>query len=186
MAPELDDYPIDRLSPSSCAPLLRRRTSSKSSWTSGLWRWPRLAWRTATWPASARSRSSSPGSWGVESGRPSLMTLTISWVRLRAERRLQRVTIATKAQSLARFFDFLIRRYQGDIHALTGVVVTQPIDEFNSPAKGDHGAGRVPPPEEDVLTLFARWREALPGTRKYLPARVTTWPPLCGDGPDCG
>ena len=89
---------------------------------------------------------------------------------LRAERRLQRVTIATKAQSLARFFDFLIQRYQGDIHALTGVVVTQPIDEFNRPAKGDHGAGRVPPPEEDVLTLFGRWREALPGTRKYLPA----------------
>ena len=105
---------------------------------------------------------------------------------LRVERRQQRVTIATKAQALARFFDFLISRYQGDIHALTGTVVTQPIDEFNRPAKGDHGAGRVPPPEEDVLTLFGRWREALPGARKYSARSAwTTWPLLCGDGPDC-
>ena len=89
---------------------------------------------------------------------------------LRVERRQQPNTVRGKAQALARFFDFLIYRYQGDIHALTGVVVTQPIDEFNRPAKSDYGAGRVPPPEEDVLTLFGRWRESLPGARKYLPA----------------
>ena len=89
---------------------------------------------------------------------------------LRVERRQQPNTVRGKAQALARFFDFLIYRYQGDIHALTGVAVTQPIDEFNRPAKSDYGAGRVPPPEEDVLTLFGRWRESLPGARKYLPA----------------
>ena len=40
---------------------------------------------------------------------------------------------AGKAGVLAQFFDFVISRYQGDIHALTGVVVEQPIDEFNRP-----------------------------------------------------
>ena len=89
---------------------------------------------------------------------------------LRAERGLQPSTVQARAGALARFFDFLIQRYQGDIHALSGVVITQPIDEFNRPANSDYGAGRVPPPEEDVATLFAQWRESLPGARKYLPA----------------
>jgi site-specific recombinase XerD len=71
---------------------------------------------------------------------------------------------------LARFFDFVILRYQGDIHRLTGRVLTQPIDEFNRPARADYGAARVPPPAEDVEELFGRWRESLPTARKYLPA----------------
>lgn len=50
------------------------------------------------------------------------------------------------------------------------MVVTQPIDEFNRPAKSDYGAGRVPPPQEDVEELFTGWRQSLPGARKYLPA----------------
>ncbi|MEZ5194491.1 MAG: hypothetical protein R2734_19805 [Nocardioides sp.] len=73
-----------------------------------------------------------------------------------------------KAGSIARFFDFLQVRYQGDIHALTGVVVDQPIDEFNRPAKTGYGAGRVPPPTEDVEALFTGWRASLPEARKYL------------------
>lgn len=79
-------------------------------------------------------------------------------------------TVQGKAYSVARFFDFLQLRYQGDIHALTGVVVDQPIDEFNRPSKADYGAGRVPPPNEDVERLFTGWRASLPATRKYLPA----------------
>jgi site-specific recombinase XerD len=89
---------------------------------------------------------------------------------LRQQRRLARQTVRGKAQTLARFFEFLMARYQGDIAALTGVVVTQPIDEFNRPARGDHGVGRVPPPADDVEALFAAWAEALPDARKYLPA----------------
>ena len=92
----------------------------------------------------------------------------LTW--LRVERGQARITVKCKAWTLAAFFDFLIVRYQGDVHALTGRVLVQPIDEFNRPAKTDYGAGRVPPPEHDVETLFTAWRESLPAARKYLPA----------------
>ncbi|GLI03351.1 hypothetical protein Pa4123_86290 [Phytohabitans aurantiacus] len=72
--------------------------------------------------------------------------------------------------SIAQFFEFLLLRYQGDIHALTGYVVCQPIDEFNRPAAAQHGAGRVPPTGAEVQTLFEQRRAALPSVRKYLPA----------------
>jgi site-specific recombinase XerD len=71
----------------------------------------------------------------------------------------------------ARFFDFLLARYQGDIHALTGCVLVQPIDEFNRPATaGNYGITRIPPQEHEVERLFAGWRAWLPTARKYLPA----------------
>ncbi|MEZ5098036.1 MAG: hypothetical protein R2731_19320 [Nocardioides sp.] len=89
---------------------------------------------------------------------------------LRVQQRQAVSTVRGKAGSIARFFDFLQVRYQGDIHALTGVVVDQPIDEFNRPAKTGYGAGRVPPPTEDVEALFTGWRASLPEARKYLPA----------------
>ncbi len=92
----------------------------------------------------------------------------LSW--LRRERRLGPGTVQAKAWTLARFFDFLISRYQGDVHALTGHVLVQPIDEFNRPAKADYGAGRVPPSEAEIDALFAAWRASLPAARKYLPA----------------
>ena len=79
-------------------------------------------------------------------------------------------TRATKAVMLAQFYSFVIARYQGDIHALTGRVVEQPIDEFNKPSSALAGRVRVPPSEEEVDELFAKWRSALPGARKYLPA----------------
>jgi integrase len=92
----------------------------------------------------------------------------LTW--LRRERVQARHTIEGKAGAIARFFDFLIGRYQGDVHALTGVVVAQPIDEFNRPASSWTKAARVPPPDGEVDALFAAWRQALPGMRKYLPA----------------
>ena len=92
----------------------------------------------------------------------------LAW--LRRERQLAAGTIAQKAWALSQFFEFLLVRYEGDIHALTGHVLVQPIDEFNRPAKPDHGIGRVPPSTAEVELLFGGWREALPDTRKYLPA----------------
>jgi len=89
---------------------------------------------------------------------------------LRTDRHQAASTVKDKAWTVARFFDFLLTRYAGDIHALTGVVLSQPIDEFNRPAKSDYGAGRVPPPTQDVEALFTAWRQALPTARKYLPA----------------
>ncbi|WP_328375794.1 tyrosine-type recombinase/integrase [Micromonospora zamorensis] len=91
-------------------------------------------------------------------------------VHLRKDRGLAATTVADKALVLAQFFDFLLTRYQGDIHALTGQVLVQPIDEFNRPPKPYTANARVPPSDGDVEALFGAWREALPSARKYLPA----------------
>lgn len=79
-------------------------------------------------------------------------------------------TRAGKAGTLALFFEFVISRYQGDIHALTGVVVEQPIDEFNRQSGASLGKVRVPPSDAEVDALFNEWRSWVPDARKYLPA----------------
>jgi site-specific recombinase XerD len=79
-------------------------------------------------------------------------------------------TRAGKAGMLAQFYDFVIARYQDDIHALTGVVVEQPIDEFNRQSGASLGKVRVPPSDAEVDELFAKWRLAVTEARKYLPA----------------
>ncbi len=80
-------------------------------------------------------------------------------------------TVQWKAGALTRFFDFVIARYQGDVHAMAGVIVVQPIDEFNRPAKASgFGAPRVPPSDREIDGLFKAWSASLPDTRKYLPA----------------
>lgn len=81
-----------------------------------------------------------------------------------------RLTVQHKAWAIGHLFDFLIARYQGDIQALTGWVVTQPIDEHNRPAKADYGVARVPPSDEEVETLFGQWRDSLGDARKFLTA----------------
>jgi hypothetical protein len=80
------------------------------------------------------------------------------------------LTVEHKAGSIGRFFEFLVERYLGDIVALTGVVVTQVIDEFNRPGRSDYGAARVPPSEDEIDELFGAWRDWMPSARKYLPA----------------
>jgi site-specific recombinase XerD len=85
--------------------------------------------------------------------------------------RLAHSTVQQKAWALARFYEFLLARYQTDVHAVTGHVLTQPIDEFNRPHKADYGATvRVPPPDAEVEAFFTEWRDWLPSARKYLPA----------------
>jgi site-specific recombinase XerD len=91
-------------------------------------------------------------------------------VHLRKDRALAASTVTGKAWTLAQFFDFLLTRYQGDIHSLTGHVLVQPIDEFNRPPKPYGVNVRVPPSEREVETLFREWGTALPAARKYLPA----------------
>ncbi|WP_245689478.1 hypothetical protein [Streptomyces chattanoogensis] len=88
----------------------------------------------------------------------------------RKVKRLAHSAVQSKAWTLAQFFDFLITRYQGDVHALTGHVLVQPIDEFNRPAKSEYGTPRIPPSEAEVDQLFAGWRESLGQARKFLPA----------------
>lgn len=91
-------------------------------------------------------------------------------VYLRRERGLRPSTVQGYAGAIARFYDFAISRYQGDVHVLTGCVIGQPIDEFNRPAKANLFQVRVPPTPEEVEALFARWADELPSSRKYLPA----------------
>lgn len=91
-------------------------------------------------------------------------------VHQRRDRGLAKGTVHNKAGAVAQFFDFLIARYQGDAHALTGHVLVQPIDEFNRPAKAAYGTPRIPPSSSEVGDLFAAWRASLPTARKYLPA----------------
>lgn len=88
----------------------------------------------------------------------------------RKDLRRARLTVQHKAWALARFFDFLVLRYQGDIHAITGCVIAQPVDEFNRPKKADYGVARVPPADEEIDALFQAWRAWLPEARKFLPA----------------
>jgi site-specific recombinase XerD len=109
-------------------------------------------------------------------GRPVWTTETgdadryLAW--LRRQRGQAANTVFGKGMVLRQFFDFLVVRYQGDIHTLTGHVVSQPIDEFNRPTKTQlqYGSPRVPPSQAEVETLFACWRQALPEARKFLPA----------------
>lgn len=90
---------------------------------------------------------------------------------LRHERGLQTSTRQGKAWVLGRFFDFVIHRYSGDIHALFGHVVVQPIDEFNKPAAPSTSKSiRVPPRVDEVEALFDAWRDGLADSRKFLPA----------------
>ena len=79
-------------------------------------------------------------------------------------------TRAGKAGMLAGFFEFMVSRYQGDIHALTGFVVEQPIDEFNRQSGASLGKVRVPPSDAEVDVLFGHWRGSVTEARKYLPA----------------
>lgn len=51
----------------------------------------------------------------------------------RTNRHLTHATVRTKAQTIAGFFEFLLARYQGDIAALTGVVVNRTCSLPSSP-----------------------------------------------------
>ena len=93
--------------------------------------------------------------------------------RFMAEQRRQGLAVSTragKAGGLAMFYEFVIARYEGQIRRATGVVVEQPIDEFNRQSGASLGKVRVPPSDEDVDALFTGWRESIPQARKYLPA----------------
>lgn len=90
-------------------------------------------------------------------------------IGLRRDRQA-RTTIANKAACIARFYDFVQVRYQGDIHRLAGYVVEQPIDEFNRPSGAGYGVARVPPADAEVEQLFRGWNASVVTARKYLPA----------------
>jgi site-specific recombinase XerC len=71
---------------------------------------------------------------------------------------------------IAHFYEFLMDRYLGEIRTATGVIVGQPIDEWNRPSGVSLGKVRVPPSDAEITEFFNRWRVAVPDSRKYLPA----------------
>jgi integrase len=78
-------------------------------------------------------------------------------------------TRRSRAQTLVTYFQFLELRHQIELHALTGRVVTCPIDAMNRPRGRGDTALRIPPSEAEVGVLFAGWREELATCRKYAP-----------------
>lgn len=79
-------------------------------------------------------------------------------------------TRAGKAGTLSGFYEFVIARYEGPIRRATGVLVQQPVDEFNRQAGASLGKVRVPPSDQEVDALFTAWGESVTQARKYLPA----------------
>lgn len=79
-------------------------------------------------------------------------------------------TRAGKAGTLSLFYEFVLARYEGTIRRATGVLVEQPIDEFNRQSGASLAKVRVPPSDEEIDSLFTAWRGSIPQARKYLPA----------------
>ncbi|MEU9646489.1 tyrosine-type recombinase/integrase [Streptomyces sp. NPDC048188] len=92
------------------------------------------------------------------------------WLAGLRGRGLARSTVYDRANTLARFYAFVMARYQGEVHERTGWVVVQPVDEFNRPRHADYGTPRIPPSGVEVEGLFEGWRHSVAGVRKYLPA----------------
>lgn len=72
-----------------------------------------------------------------------------------------------KAGRIAEFYRFLELRYQGEIHELTGRLVTSPIDVVNRPTNSGEFSVRVPPSPTELAGFFARWGQGLPAARKW-------------------
>ncbi len=93
------------------------------------------------------------------------------WLRyLRVQQRQAASTVRGKAGSIGRFYEFVLARYEGTIRRATGVLVEQPIDEFNRQSGASLAKVRVPPSDEEIDSLFTAWRGSIPQARKYLPA----------------
>ncbi|SFG51491.1 site-specific integrase [Streptomyces mirabilis] len=87
----------------------------------------------------------------------------------RAVRSASQGTRLAYAQSLSTFFHFLEMRYRAELHAMTGTIITCPLDEMNRPrGRGEIGL-RIPPTGPEVEMLFAGWREDLTTCRKFVP-----------------
>jgi integrase/recombinase XerD len=78
-------------------------------------------------------------------------------------------TRLARAGALVTYFTFLELRHQADLHALTGRVVTCPVDEMNRPKGTKDARLRIPPRKEEVARLFTEWSGELAACRKFAP-----------------
>jgi integrase len=74
-----------------------------------------------------------------------------------------------RAGALVTYFAFLELRHQAELHALTGMVVTCPVDEMNRPKGSKDARLRIPPREQEVARLFTGWAGELAACRKFAP-----------------
>lgn len=79
-------------------------------------------------------------------------------------------TRLARSQALRIYFAFLELRHQAELHALTGRVVTCPVDEMNRPRGRKDAMLRIPPTAWEVGVLFTGWAAELAGCRKFAPA----------------
>lgn len=79
-------------------------------------------------------------------------------------------TRMVKAQALRIYFEFLELRHQVELHAMTGRVVSCPVDEMNRPRGQKDAKLRIPPVPGEMERLFDGWAEALATCRKFAPA----------------
>ena len=96
-------------------------------------------------------------------------------------------TRAGKSGALSGFYEFVIARYEGTIRRATGVLVEQPIDEFNRRSRASLSKVRVSPSDEEIDSLFSAWRGSVPPRHvNTSPQPATTSPPRCGVDSACG
>jgi site-specific recombinase XerD len=82
-------------------------------------------------------------------------------------RRAAAGTRHARAAALMTYFEFLEARHRVELHALTGRVVTCPIDEMNRPRGRKEARLRIPPRAEEVEGFFTRWAGELATCRKF-------------------
>ncbi|ROO52865.1 site-specific recombinase XerD [Micromonospora sp. Llam0] len=88
----------------------------------------------------------------------------------RVMRRAPSGTRLARSQALRTYFTFLELRYQTELHAMTGRVVTCPVDEMNRPRGSKDAMLRIPPSEAEVTALFTGWAQELASCRKFAPS----------------
>ncbi|MFI9638194.1 tyrosine-type recombinase/integrase [Nocardia sp. NPDC051929] len=79
-------------------------------------------------------------------------------------------TRLARAQALSVYFEFLELRHQVELHAMTGRVVTCPLDEMNRPRGSKDARLRIPPSEAEITALFSGWAQELTTCRKFATA----------------
>lgn len=78
-------------------------------------------------------------------------------------------TRLARAGALVTYFEFLQLRHRAEIHALTGRVVTCPIDEMNRPRGSKDARLRIPPLTGEMAEFFRGWAAELATCRKFAP-----------------
>ncbi len=77
-----------------------------------------------------------------------------------------------RAQAITTYFAFLELRHAAQLHALTGRVVSCPLDEVNRPRGAKQAKLRIPPSDTEIEGLFRGWAEQLTTCRKFAPTAL--------------